>query len=98
MPCFDPREIMILTNQWDIVDNEDPSSDEDDDGKNEKDDEHTKTWKLIQTKFEDGWGLFDVENMFRVSLKQVNMFVLFYPQVYLRWQYRCSLKRRDASE
>lgn len=64
MPCFDPREIMILTNQWDIVDNEDSSPDEDGD-------EHTKTWKLIQTKFENGWGLFDEENMFRVSLKQV---------------------------
>lgn len=75
MPCFDPSEIMILTNQWDIVKKNEPLFDEDDEGKSEIEDEHTKTWKFIQTKFENGWGLFNEENMFRVSLLQVNMIV-----------------------
>ncbi|XP_052085101.1 uncharacterized protein in xynA 3'region-like [Mytilus californianus] len=33
MPCFDPREVMILTNQWDCIQNDDSSSDEDEDVK-----------------------------------------------------------------
>lgn len=75
MPCFDPREAMFLTNQWDIIENDNSSSDEDNDGKTEREDQHTQTWKLIQRKLENGWGLIDAENVFRVSLKEVNTFV-----------------------
>ncbi|XP_071138510.1 bacterial dynamin-like protein [Mytilus edulis] len=92
MPCFDPRQVLILTSQWDIVDNNDSSSDEDDNssddissdeneissdkddmGKSEKENQHTKTWNKIIENLESSWGWFDVENVFRVSLKQVNI-------------------------
>ncbi|VDI56812.1 Hypothetical predicted protein, partial [Mytilus galloprovincialis] len=99
MPCFDPRQVLILTSQWDIVDNNDSSSDEydtssdddfisshhnditsdeneissdkDDIRKSEKENQHTKTWNKIIENLESSWGWFDVENVFRVSLKQV---------------------------
>lgn len=71
MPCFDPREVMFLTNQWDIIHNDDPLSDED--SENEEDDQQTQTWKLIQSKLRKGWGWFNVENVFRISLRQVNI-------------------------
>lgn len=74
MPCFDPREVMILTNQWDAIENDDSSSDEDEDGKSKKEDQHAETWKLIQRKFENAWCSFDVEKVFRVSLTQVYTF------------------------
>lgn len=74
MPCFDPREVMILTNQWDAIENDDSSSDEDEDCKSKKEDQHAETWKLIQRKFENAWCSFDVEKVFRVSLTQVYTF------------------------
>ncbi|CAC5380073.1 unnamed protein product [Mytilus coruscus] len=51
MPCFDPREVMFLTNWWDLIENDDSSSDEDDDDICKIDVQHTMTWKLIQRKF-----------------------------------------------
>lgn len=74
MPCFDPREVMFLTNQWDIIDNDDPSSGEDEDSESKSEDQHTQTWNLIQRKLEKGWVGFNVENVFRISLKQASNF------------------------
>ncbi|CAC5373772.1 unnamed protein product [Mytilus coruscus] len=44
MPCFDPREVLFLTNQWDLIENYDSSSEVDDDNFWEKNDQHTQTW------------------------------------------------------
>lgn len=63
MPCFDPRDVMFLTNQWDIIEN-----DCDDD---EEETEHERTWQNIKQKLEKGWGSVKSNNLFRVSLKQV---------------------------
>ncbi|XP_063437683.1 uncharacterized protein LOC134718824 isoform X2 [Mytilus trossulus] len=85
MPCFDPREVMFLTNQWDIIDNDDPVSDED--SENEEDDQQTQTWKLIQSKLSKGWGWFNVENVFRISLKQVDKGISnFFTDEYRRFE------------
>lgn len=70
MPRFDPREVLFLTNQWDSIDNADLSSEEDGDVKNIKEDQQTR--KDIQKQLEDGWCCFDVDNVFRVSSKQVS--------------------------
>lgn len=75
MPCFDPREVMFLTNQWDIIDNEEASSDDETDSGSDKEDQHTQTWNLIQRKLSNGWGWFNVENVFRISLKQVKLYM-----------------------
>lgn len=87
MPCFDPREVMFLTNQWDIIDNDDPLSDDDEDDEIEEDDQQTQTWKLIQSKLSKGWGWFNVENVFRISLKQVEKGVSnFFTDEYRRFE------------
>lgn len=87
MPCFDPREVMFLTNQWDIIFNDGSSSEEDKDGKREKDDQKEKTWKLIQSKLKNGWGWLNAANVFRVSLRQVEKRDNnFYTEEYKRFQ------------
>lgn len=60
MPCFDPRDVMFLTNQWDTIDNDDEVS------------QLTQTWNFIKEKLNNEWGWLNVENVFRISLKQVN--------------------------
>lgn len=67
MPCFDPRDVMFLTNKWDIVESD---SDDEDDKTNETGQD--KTWTLIRNKLDNGWGSLEHNNLFRVSLKQVN--------------------------
>lgn len=87
MPCFDPREVMFLTNQWDIIDNEEASSDDEEDSGSDKEDQHTQTWNLIQRKLSNGWGWFNVENVFRISLKQVEKKIdSFFTEEYKRFE------------
>lgn len=61
MPCFDPKEVIFLTNKWDIIEKEDSV------GVNE----HEKTWKTIIGKLKNEWTFMNEENVFKVSLKQV---------------------------
>lgn len=84
MPCFDPREVIFLTNQWDIIDNDQVSSDED----HESDlDQHKQTWNFIQSKLKKAWGYLNVENVFRISLKQVEKGVdSFFTEEYKRFE------------
>lgn len=70
MPCFDPREVFFLTNQWDIVENDD-----DDEANNEKSDNtESRTWKLILYKLQKGWPGVNEQKIYKTSLKQVNIF------------------------
>lgn len=70
MPCFDPRDVMFLTNQWDTIDNDDPLSDD-------EVSQLTQTWNFIKEKLDNEWGWLNVENVFRISLKQVNYLCIF---------------------
>lgn len=76
MPCFDPREVMFLTNQWDAIKNVVPLSDEDDADDFEKVDTHTQTWNYIKRELRKHWGCINVDNIFRISLEQVNILYL----------------------
>ncbi|CAC5375257.1 unnamed protein product [Mytilus coruscus] len=60
MPCFDPRQVIFLTNKWDIIETEDTI------GVNE----HEKTWNNIIEKLKTEWTYLKEENVFKVSLKQ----------------------------
>lgn len=75
MPCFDPREVMFITNQWDIIEKYEHSSDDEDDENSIKDDQHAITWNKIQDKLKKEWDYYDVNNVFRVSLKQVSVLI-----------------------
>ncbi|CAC5409423.1 unnamed protein product [Mytilus coruscus] len=67
MPCFDPREVFFLTNQWDIVENDD-----EDETKNDKTNKsESRTWKLILTKLRKGWPEVKEKRIYQTSLKQV---------------------------
>lgn len=69
MPCFDPSDVLFLTNQWDCIDNEEHSS--------EEENEHTRTWKEIKNKLNNGWVKMKDDHLFQISLKQVsNMYIL----------------------
>lgn len=68
MPFFDPSEIMILTNKWDMV-------------YCDSDKEDQQIWNVIQRELTNSTGWLNVENVFRVSLKQVK--TEFFP---LLWQ------------
>ncbi|CAG2238905.1 unnamed protein product [Mytilus edulis] len=67
MPCFDPHEVFFLTNQWDIVEN-----DEDDETNTEKSDNpESRTWKLILSKLRKGWPGVNEQKIYQTSIKQV---------------------------
>lgn len=71
MPCFDPRDVLFLTNQWDIIGTDSSSSD---DGDCKSEEEKAETWNTIKNKIEESWFCFDVTNVFRVSLQPVSIF------------------------
>lgn len=69
MPCFDPHEVFFLTNQWDIVENDD-----DDEAYNEKSgNPESRTWKLVLSKLRKGWPGVNEQKIYQTSLKQVNI-------------------------
>lgn len=63
MPCFDPRNVIFITNKWDTLYSEDDSSDED---------EETKTWNTLKTDIERRWPSVREELIFKMNLKDVS--------------------------
>ncbi|CAC5416773.1 unnamed protein product [Mytilus coruscus] len=63
MPCFEPEEVIFLTNQWDIINNTKEDEDEED--------QHTKTLNKIKIKLEEYWPGFCEKQLFQTSLIQV---------------------------
>lgn len=67
MPCFNPEDVIFITNKWDslnINDNGEDSSD---------DDEETKVWENIKENLKERWPSLREENIFRMNLKDVNL-------------------------
>ncbi|XP_062589290.1 uncharacterized protein LOC134250941 [Saccostrea cucullata] len=67
MPCFDHKEVLFVTNQWDIVDDD---TDEDDEEENSESGKQ-RTWIIMKEKLSEGWPEINEANIFRVTLKQV---------------------------
>lgn len=65
MPCFDPRNVIFITNKWDTLYSEDDSSDED---------EETKTWNTLKDNIKRRWPSVKEELIFKMNLKDVNIF------------------------
>lgn len=63
MPCFDPRNVIFITNKWDTLYSEDDSSDED---------EETKTWTTLKTDIKRRWPSVREELIFKMNLKDVS--------------------------
>lgn len=66
MPCFDPRNVIFITNKWDTLFSEDDSSDED---------EETKTWNTLKSDIKRRWPSVREELIFKMNLKDVNIFI-----------------------
>lgn len=64
MPCFEPDEVIFLTNQWDIIKNIK--------NKGEEEDTHTRTWNQIQRKLQEIWPGLNTDRLFKISLEQVH--------------------------
>lgn len=63
MPCFNPENVIFITNKWDdIVNEEDDSSDED---------EETKTWNTLKDNIKRRWPSVKEELIFKLSLREV---------------------------
>ncbi|XP_062595928.1 uncharacterized protein in xynA 3'region-like [Saccostrea cucullata] len=59
MPCFDPREVIFITNKWDAI------------GKDEDNDEQ-KIWEDLKKDIESSWQSIKEENIFKMSLQEVS--------------------------
>lgn len=62
MPCFNPENVIFITNKWDTIFSEDDSSDED---------EETKTWNTLKTDIKRRWPSVREEHIFKMNLKDV---------------------------
>ena len=67
MPCFDPRDVLFVTNKWDTITSCDSDSEEENLQKE-------KTWEDLRAKIERQWPLVKEEHIFKMSLKEVNIF------------------------
>lgn len=63
MPCFDPRDVLFITNKWDVI----PKKEEND----SSEDEETKTWETLNRDLKRNWIAVKEENIFKLSLKDV---------------------------
>lgn len=63
MPCFDPRNVIFITNKWDTLYSEDDSSDED---------EETKTWITLKADIKRRWPSVREELIFKMNLKDIS--------------------------
>lgn len=74
MPCFNPENVIFITNKWDtIVNDEEDSSDED---------EETKTWNTLKDNIKRRWPSVKEKLIFKMNLRdviinQVKLFVFY---------------------
>lgn len=61
MPCFDPKDVLFVTNKWDSLYSEDAD-----------DDEETRTWTTLLSNIKELWPLVNEKHIFKMSLKEVN--------------------------
>lgn len=62
MPCFDPEDVLFVTNKWDQVT----------DHKGDKDEnEEIAIWENIKSNLIEIWPLVKEENIFRLNLREV---------------------------
>lgn len=70
MPCFDCKNVIFITNKWDTIYGDENDSSEDD--------QEIKTWKVLLPAIKEQWPLVEEDNIFKMNLKDVSIFVFFY--------------------
>lgn len=64
MPCFDPKDVIFVTNKWDTICCDD---DEDEDNEAERD----RTWRSLKSELKKEWPKVQEGNIFKLNLKEV---------------------------
>lgn len=67
MPCFDPRDVLFITNKWDTI----PKSAKDESDSDSSEDEETQTWNTLKYNIKKNWTPVKEDNIFRLSLIDV---------------------------
>lgn len=62
MPCFDPRDVIFITNKWDTIFHEDDD---------ENEDEINRTWSALKSRLKEEWPVVKDENIFKLNLREV---------------------------
>lgn len=70
MPCFDPKDVIFITNKWDCLENKADGSDED-----SSDDEETKTWNALKPMIKKIWESVDENHIFKLNLREVIQYI-----------------------
>lgn len=66
MPCFNPENVIFITNKWDSLNTNNTDEDSNDD------DEETKVWENIKSNVKQRWPSVREENIFKMNLKDVS--------------------------
>ncbi|XP_078329880.1 transmembrane GTPase Marf-like [Crassostrea virginica] len=61
MPCFDPGDVIFITNKWDSINQDDSDSE----------DEEARTWEQYLFDIKSSWPQVTEKNIFKMSLKEV---------------------------
>lgn len=69
MPCFDPHEVIFITNKWDTIEQNAEGSD----GNSSEDDDVTKTWEVLKENIKHNWPSVKEENIYKMNLKDVSL-------------------------
>lgn len=75
MPCFNPENVVFITNKWDLVQKQIESSDEDD--SENKREEEIGIWENLKKVIKQMWPLVREENIFKMNLKDVIIYIIF---------------------
>lgn len=65
MPCFDPRNVIFITNKWDTIENNAEGSDEN----SSDEDDVTKTWEALKANIKRNWPSVKEENIYKMNLR-----------------------------
>ena len=72
MPCFDPANVLFITNKWDLIKKEKDESDSSDD------DEVTQTWESLLYNITQLWPAVKEEHIFKMSLDEVMQIIYIF--------------------
>lgn len=72
MPCFNPENVIFITNKWDSLNTNNTDEDSSDD------DEETKVWENIKSNVKQRWPSVREENIFKMNLKDVIFDILYF--------------------
>lgn len=68
MPCFDPQDVIFITNKWDTIESNAEGSDEN----SSDDDDVTKTWEALKATIKQNWPSVKEKNIYKMNLKDVS--------------------------